>query len=92
MYRDRSLLPAEAVRLAESARDRVAAPDADLLDVLAIAYASAGRRAEALRAAEAGGVGSFFAKRKLRKIPAQQSSLAWRTLIGKISAIADWRD
>ncbi len=47
---------------------------------------------EALRAAEAGGVGSFFAKRKLRKIPAQQSSLAWRTLIGKISAIADWRD
>jgi len=47
---------------------------------------------EALRAAEVGGVGSFFAKRKLRKIPAQQSSLAWRTLIGKISAIADWRD
>ena len=47
---------------------------------------------EALRAAEAGGVGSFFAKRRLRKIPAQQSSLAWRTLIGKISAIADWRD
>jgi tetratricopeptide (TPR) repeat protein len=44
--------PAEAVRLAESARDRVAAPDADLLDLLATAYSSAGRRAEALRAAE----------------------------------------
>lgn len=47
---------------------------------------------EALRTAEGGGVGSFFAKRKLRKIPAQQSSLAWRTIIGKISAAADWRD
>jgi hypothetical protein len=47
---------------------------------------------EALRAADAGGVGSFFAKRKLRKIPAQQSSLAWRTIIGKISAVAEWRD
>jgi hypothetical protein len=47
---------------------------------------------EALRSADAGGVGAFFAKRKLRKIPAQQSSLAWRTLIGKISAAADWRD
>jgi hypothetical protein len=47
---------------------------------------------EALRKADAGGVGSFFAKRRLRKIPAQQSSLAWRTVIGKISAAADWRD
>jgi hypothetical protein len=47
---------------------------------------------EALRATEAGGVGSFFARRKLRKIPAQQSSLGWRTIIGKISAVADWRD
>ena len=47
---------------------------------------------DALRSAEAGGLGSFFAKRKLRKIPAQQSSLAWRTIIGKISAVAEWRD
>jgi hypothetical protein len=47
---------------------------------------------EALRKADAGGVGTFFAKRRLRKIPAQQSSLAWRTVIGKISAAADWRD
>ena len=38
------------------------------------------------------GSASFFAKRRLRKIPAQQSSLAWRTIIGKISAAADWRD
>jgi hypothetical protein len=47
---------------------------------------------DALRAAESGGVGAFFAKRRLKKLPAQQSSLAWRTVIGKISAAADWRD
>ncbi len=47
---------------------------------------------DALRSAGNGGIGSLFAKRKLRKIPAQQSSLAWRTIIGKISAAADWRD
>jgi hypothetical protein len=47
---------------------------------------------EALRAAEAGGLGGMLARRKLKKIPAQQSSLAWRTIIGKISAAADWRD
>lgn len=47
---------------------------------------------ETLRNAGDGGVGAFFAKRKLRKIPAQQTSLAWRTVIGKISAVADWRD
>jgi hypothetical protein len=47
---------------------------------------------EALRATEAGGIGSFFARRRLRKIPTQQTSLAWRTVIGKVSAAADWRD
>jgi hypothetical protein len=47
---------------------------------------------DALRSSVNGGVGSFFARRKLRKIPAQQSSLAWRTVIGKISAVSDWRD
>jgi len=41
---------------------------------------------------ESGGIGSFFAKRRLRKIPAQQSSLAWRTIIGKISTATEWRD
>jgi tetratricopeptide (TPR) repeat protein len=44
--------PAEAVRLAEAARDRAGAPDADLLGSLALAYAAAGRRADALRALE----------------------------------------
>lgn len=47
---------------------------------------------EALRGAQAGGIGSFFARRRLRKIPAQQSSLAWRTIIGKLSTAAEWRD
>ncbi|MER7005632.1 DNA primase [Dactylosporangium sp. NPDC000555] len=47
---------------------------------------------EGLRAAAAGGVGGFFAKRRLKKIGAQQAALGWRTIIGKISAAADWRD
>jgi hypothetical protein len=47
---------------------------------------------EALRAAEAGGPKSFFAKRKLRKMGEQQAAIGWRTIIGKISAAVDWRD
>jgi hypothetical protein len=47
---------------------------------------------EALRATASGGVGGFFARRRLRKIGAQQAALGWRTIIGKISAAADWRD
>jgi hypothetical protein len=47
---------------------------------------------EALRAAAGGGVGGFFAKRRLKKIGAQQAALGWRTIIGKISAAVDWRD
>ncbi|MEV8513880.1 DNA primase [Dactylosporangium sp. NPDC051484] len=47
---------------------------------------------EGLRAAAAGGVGGFFAKRRLKKIGAQQTALGWRTIIGKISAAVDWRD
>ncbi len=47
---------------------------------------------EALRRAENGGVGGFLGRRKLRKIGAQQASLGWRTIIGKISAAVDWRD
>ncbi len=47
---------------------------------------------EALRAVDAGGVGGFFARRKLRKMPIQQTWLAWRTVIGKIAGAADWRD
>ncbi|NUR74286.1 MAG: DNA primase, partial [Hamadaea sp.] len=44
---------------------------------------------EALRSASSGGVGGFLAKRRVRKIGAQQASLGWRTVIGKISGIVD---
>ncbi|HEU4346793.1 MAG TPA: DNA primase [Actinoplanes sp.] len=47
---------------------------------------------ESLRAAESGGMGGFFGRRRLRKIGAQQASLGWRSIIGKISAAVDWRD
>jgi hypothetical protein len=46
---------------------------------------------EALRSAATSRVG-LFARRKLRRIGAQQASLGWRTVIGKISAAVDWRD
>ena len=47
---------------------------------------------EALRTAESGGVGGFLAKRRLKKIGAEAAPLGWRTIIGKISGVADWRD
>jgi hypothetical protein len=47
---------------------------------------------EALRADANGGVGGFFARRRLKKIGAQQAALGWRTIIGKITAAVDWRD
>ncbi|MGW4501257.1 DNA primase [Micromonospora sp. NPDC004336] len=47
---------------------------------------------EALRATVNGGVGGFFGRRRLKKIGAQTASLGWRTIVGKISAIVDWRD
>jgi hypothetical protein len=47
---------------------------------------------ESLRTAEQGGMGGFFGRRRLKKIGAQQASLGWRSVIGKISAAVDWRD
>jgi hypothetical protein len=47
---------------------------------------------DALRAAEGGGIGGFFARRKVRKIRSETAALGWRTIIGKISALVDWRD
>jgi hypothetical protein len=47
---------------------------------------------ETLRAAAAGGIGGLLARRRLRRFGAQQASLGWRTVIGKISAAIDWRD
>ncbi|MEH1125915.1 DNA primase [Micromonospora sp. CPCC 206061] len=47
---------------------------------------------EALRSAAGGGLGAFRGRRRLKKIGAQQASIGWRTIIGKISAAVDWRD
>ncbi|SCE87155.1 hypothetical protein GA0070558_11135 [Micromonospora haikouensis] len=47
---------------------------------------------EALRATANGGIGGFLGRRRLRKIGAQTASLGWRTIVGKISAVVDWRD
>jgi hypothetical protein len=47
---------------------------------------------EVMRATAAGGVGAMFARRKLRRIGAQQASLGWRAVISKISHAIDWRD
>jgi hypothetical protein len=47
---------------------------------------------DALRGVINGGIGGFLAKRRTRKIGAQQAALAWRTIVGKISAAVDWRD
>lgn len=47
---------------------------------------------EALRATVGGGLGAFRGRRRLKKIGAQTASLGWRTIIGKISAVVDWRD
>lgn len=47
---------------------------------------------EALRKTADGGLSGFLGRRRLRKIGAQQATLGWRTIIGKISAAVDWRD
>ncbi|MEH0841777.1 DNA primase [Micromonospora sp. CPCC 205711] len=47
---------------------------------------------EALRATVNGGIGAFLGRRRLKKIGAQTASLGWRTIVGKISAVVDWRD
>ncbi len=47
---------------------------------------------EALRASANGGIGGFMGRRRLKRIGAQTASLGWRTIVGKISAVVDWRD
>jgi hypothetical protein len=47
---------------------------------------------EAMRSTAGGGIGGFLARRKLRKIGAEAAPLGWRTIIGKISTVVDWRD
>ncbi len=67
---------------------------ASLDDILEHVYRECGVNATIVEAnrIRRGGVGGFFARRKLKKIGAQQASLGWRTIIGKISAAVDWRD
>jgi hypothetical protein len=47
---------------------------------------------EALRAIEAGGVSGFLARRRLKKIGTEAPPLSWRSIIGNIAAVVDWRD
>ncbi|MFJ8576917.1 DNA primase [Micromonospora sp. NPDC093277] len=47
---------------------------------------------DSLRATVNGGIGGFLGRRRLKKIGAQTASLGWRTIVGKISAVVDWRD
>lgn len=47
---------------------------------------------EALRAIEGGGVSGFLARRRLKKIGTEAAPLSWRSIIGNISAVVDWRD
>jgi hypothetical protein len=47
---------------------------------------------EALRATTAGGIGGFLARRRMKKIGTEAAPLSWRTIIGKISSVVDWRD
>lgn len=47
---------------------------------------------EALRATTTGRIGGFMARRRLKKIGTEAAPLGWRTIIGKISSVVDWRD
>ncbi|HIV59354.1 MAG TPA: hypothetical protein H9902_15515 [Candidatus Stackebrandtia faecavium] len=46
----------------------------------------------ALRSMINGGLRAMFAKRKMRKIGKEQTALAWRGIINKISESVDWRN
>jgi hypothetical protein len=47
---------------------------------------------EAMRAIVDGGLRAMFAKRKVRKLGVEQTAIAWRGVIGKITDVADWRN
>ncbi|GIH12626.1 DNA primase [Rugosimonospora africana] len=47
---------------------------------------------EALRATTTGGFSGFLARRRMKKIGTEAAPLGWRTIIGKISGVVDWRD
>jgi len=45
----------------------------------------------ALRSVADGGIRAMFAKRKARKVGAEQTALAWRGIVVKINDVVDWR-
>jgi hypothetical protein len=80
------------VKAGESARDLSYALRLDSVTEMLAVGSPLDDLDEAVRTAEAGGLSGFLAQRRLRKIGVQQASLGWRTIIGKISAVVDWRD
>lgn len=85
---DRPLL----IKAGEAARDLAFALRLDSVTEMLAAGSPLDDLDEAVRAAESGGISGFMAQRKLRKIGVQTASLGWRTIIGKISGVVDWRD
>lgn len=85
---DRPLL----IKAGEAARDLGFALRIDTVTEMLASGSPLDDLDEAVRTAEGGGIGGFMAQRKLRKIGIQTASLGWRTIIGKISSVVDWRD
>jgi hypothetical protein len=84
--------PALLIEAGEVARDLAYALRLTSVQDMLSAGSSLDDLDEALRATVRGGLGGFMGRRRLRKIGAQTASLGWRTIIGKISAVVDWRD
>lgn len=80
------------IKAGEAARDLAYALRLpSVLDMLSVG-SSLDDLDEALRSTAKGGFNGFRGRRRLKKIGAQTASLGWRTIIGKISAVVDWRD
>jgi hypothetical protein len=84
--------PALVVSAGELARDLAYALDLQSVQTSLAPGSPLDDLDDAMRGRMHGGLGAFRARRRMRKIGAQQAALAWRTIIGKISAAVDWRD
>ena len=84
--------PALIIQAGEAARDIAYSLRLESVINAVSAGSSLDELDEALRDAEAGGIGGFFARRRVRRIGAEAAAIGWRTIIGKISAAVDWRD
>jgi hypothetical protein len=85
-------VPSLIIKAGEIGRDLGYALQLDLVASALAASSPLDDIDDALRNATLGGWRAVVARRRLRKVPAQQTALAWRTIIGKISAAVDWRD